>query len=64
MPFLIKPVFPEWTNVGVSLMIALTVKTFEIVGTWLSLLYLELKGIYFKICFAVLSEMSVMFSFV
>jgi len=49
MPFLVKPVFLEQINIGVSLMITLTVKTFETVGTQLSLLCLESRGVYLKI---------------
>jgi len=64
MLLLVKTVFPERTVVGICLMIALAIDTFETVWTRFFLLDFKFWQIYFKVHFAVLHKMLMMFSFV
>jgi len=45
MPFSIEPVFPERIQVRVRLIVALTIRAFEMMGTWFSLFYFKSRWI-------------------
>ena len=42
MPFAVEPVLPEQTQIGVCLVVVLTIGTFECVWTWFALLHFQM----------------------
>ena len=62
--FSIEPVFLERAQIGVSLMITLTVRVFKRVGTKFPLFHFKSRRINLEVQFAILYEMLVMLTLV
>jgi len=54
----------EWALVGAGLVITPTIRSFEQVRAWITLLYLEMQRVCLLICFAALPEFMVVLGFV
>jgi len=61
---MIEPMFPKWTQVGVHLVIFMTVGALEGMWTWFTFFCLEMRVISFLICFATLPKLTIVFSLV
>ena len=64
LPLSIEPISPEWTQVGVGLVITSAVWTFKSVRAWLSFLHFKSGWVKLLICFVAPSEFVVVFWFV
>lgn len=64
MLFLVQVVPLKRASIRVSLVIIFVVQAFEVIRVWFILFYFKLRGIDFKICFAITREVVVMFNFV
>ena len=64
VPFVIEPMFPKWTQVGVYLVISMTVGALEGMQTWFVFFCLKMRGISFLIHFAIPPKLTMVFSLV
>jgi len=62
--FVMEPMFLKQTQVGVHLVISMTVRTLEGMQTWFTFFCLEMRGISFLIHFAIPLELTIVFSLV
>jgi len=61
VPLPVKSVPPEWTQVGVSLVVATAVQTLERMRTWLTFLGFQPQWVDLGVGFATPTEFSVVF---
>jgi len=64
VPFSVELMPPEWTLVGVGLVIAPTIRAFERVRAWFTFLCLETRWVCPLVCFAVPPKFTVVLRFV
>ena len=64
VPFMMELIFLKWTQVGVHLVISMTVGALEGMWTWFTFFCLKMRGISFLICFAILPKLTIVFSLV
>ena len=64
MPLPVKSVPPEWTQVGVSLMIAMAIRVFEQMRARFALLGFQPRWVNLGVSFTTLAKFSVVFRFV
>ena len=62
MPFIMEPMFPKQTQVGVHLVISMTVGALEGMWTWFTFFCLKARGISFLTHFAIPSKLTMVFS--
>jgi len=64
VPFSVESMPPEWTLVGVGLVITSAIRAFERVRAWIALLSLEMQRVCLLVHFAAPPEFSVVLGFV
>ena len=64
MPLFIESVVPEWINIRVSLMIALTVDVFESIRAWFTLFGFKSRRVDFEVKLTILSKIVIVFNLI
>ena len=61
IPLFVEAMAPEWTDVGICLVVTLAVDTFEKVEAWFALFGFEIERIDLEVCLATPDEMAAVF---